>query len=537
MLLASIALGVATTNPLKAVPRPKFVVVISIDQYRADYLERFADNYLPPVAGGKVGGFRYLTERGANFYDAHYTHVPTATGPGHATILSGSVPALHGIVENEWFDRATNKTTYCVSDPTVQTVGGSSAPMSPRNLLTTTVGDELKQASAGKSKVCGISFKDRAAILLAGHAADTVLWFDTGNGAWVTSSFYTRTLPDWVQKWNAQERPTKELSQTWTPLLPDSAYANSRPAPFAKAESPVFSHPLAGRNFGNWTRSGQGQTYVFDAAKAMIENEHLGEGPATDLFVMNLATNDYVGHAFGPNSPEVEDIAVRTDRLLSDLFNFLDHKIQGGLKNVTIVVTADHGVVPIPEEAAKVYRLNAPRVFDTNVKEAVQKALAAQYGEGDWVSAISMPHLYLNRKLIAEKGLNLAQVQTAAARAAAGVEGIFSAFAASQIEGGRLPEWPWAQRVLNGFYPARAGDIVIQERPGAYVGLGNGTGHESPWAYDTHVPLLLSGFGVKPGKFGRTVGIPDIASTLCRILGVEQPTGNVGSPLYEALDR
>jgi predicted AlkP superfamily pyrophosphatase or phosphodiesterase len=536
MTLALVAFATAIYRTPEIL-RPKLVVVISIDQFRADYLERFADHYLPPISGGKVGGFRYLTEKGANFYDAHYTHIPTATGPGHATLLTGSIPALHGIVENEWFDRVTGKPVYCVSDPETVTLGGPSAPMSAKNLLTTTVGDELKQATNGRSKVCGISFKDRAAILLSGHAADTVLWFDPNNGSWVTSAYYSPTLPEWVQQWNAKRRPEKELAETWKPLLPADAYLNARPAPSGATSSTVFSHPTAGKSYVNWTRSGQGQAYVFDSAKALIEHENLGHGSTPDLFVMNLATNDYVGHAFGPNSPEVEDIAIRTDRLLSDLFNFLDRQVQGGLKNVLIAVSADHGVVPIPEEAAKVYRLNSPRLQDVTIKSAVVTALQKRFGDGKWVSALSMPHLYLNHELIESKGLDLGTVEDEAAKAAKNVTGIFTAVPAEQIMAGRLPQWPWMTLIVNGLYPPRAGDVLIEEAPGAYIGGGTGTGHESAWAYDSHVPLLLAGFGIKPGKYGRTVGIPDLASTLTRILGIEQPTGNVGHPLYEAIDR
>ena len=539
-LLTLSALAFAAASPADSfTDRPRLVVVISIDQFRADYINRFATHYLPAQAGGKLGGFRYLAEQGAYFTDAHYSHIPTATGPGHATILTGSIPALHGIVDNDWYDRDTKKAVYCVDDAKSQTVGGPSSPMSPRNLLVTTVGDELKMATNGKAKVVGVSFKDRAAILLSGHAADTVIWFDTINGAWVTSDFYRSTLPEWVQKVNAEKRPDAEMGKVWTPLLPAADYTFARKPPF-EMNSPdaVFSHPTdgAGKNkYRAWTTSAYGQQYVFDTVKTAITEEKLGQDDVPDLLAVNLATNDYVGHAYGPNSPEVEDISIRTDRMLSDLFNTLAKQIPGGMNRVTVVVTADHGVLPIVEEANNPYRLPATRIPDGAIQKGVNAALGSQYGEGAWVESVQGPHIYLNRSLIAANKLKLTEVADAVVRALPNIPGVFGGYAAFRVNEGEVPDWPWVKLVTNNLNPRRSGDVFVLESPGSYFGDGMGTGHGSPWSYDNHVPILLGGFGIKRGINNETVHVVDIASTLCRLLGIELPTGNVGHPLVNAL--
>ncbi|HSI72393.1 MAG TPA: alkaline phosphatase family protein [Fimbriimonas sp.] len=519
--------------------RPRLVVVISIDQFRADYLERFAPHYLPARSAGTVGGFNYLKHQGANFTDAHYDQVPTATGPGHATILTGSIPALHGIVGNDWYDRKTGKGVYCVEDASSTTVGGPSKPMSPRNLLVTTVGDELKMATNGKAKVVSVAFKDRASILLAGHAPDAAIWFDTLNGDWVTSSFYANSLPAWVKQINDLNVPDAGLNQTWKPLLPGGAYALTRRAPFESQtpSNPVFAHSLNGDNpkskYGNWTTSPQGQQYVFDTVKAAIKAESLGKDEISDLLTINLSTNDYVGHAYGPNSPEVMDISVATDRMLSDLFTALEKSI--GLSNILIAVTADHGVVPIPEEAQKIYRLPALRLDRALVIDSINESLEASYGKGQWVLSFGAPHLYLNRALASSVKADFSEVARTAADAAMSVPGIASAFTSEQIREGRLPSWPWAKLVANGFFQGRAGDVYVLESPGTYFGGGTGTGHGSAWAYDTHVPILLSGFGVKAGVYSERVSVTDLAPTLTKLLGIEQPNGNVGRVLTPAM--
>lgn len=532
--------GLALALPVA--PKPKLVLLISIDQFRADYVERFSQNYLPAKSGGKIGGFRFLTETGAHFIDAHHNHVPTATGPGHATLMTGSEPYLNGIAGNDWFDQKAGKRVYCVDDASVQTIGGTSSPMSPRNLKVTTVGDELKMATNGKAKVVGIAFKDRASILMAGHAADTVIWFDPGTGNWVTSSFYASKLPNWVEQLNSEKLPQKANGKEWKPLLGAEAYANARPAPFARTTDPMFSHKLPEvtepkkNAYSPFTSSSFGQEYLFQTVNRALDAEKLGQNGQSDILVVNLSTNDYVGHAYGPNSPEVMDMSIRTDRLLSQLFNNLDAKL--GIDNVDIVVTADHGVVPIPEESNGVYRTGALRVSEEPVNKAVNEAFAKVYGEGDW--AIGGPdemYVYLNHKLIDEKKIRIGDAEKLAAKAVMTVPGMFAAFTRTQVLESEMPNWDFTKLISNGYNAELGGDVIYAFRPGYYVGGGTGTGHGAPWKYDSHVPILMRGPGIRSGRFSRNVATADIAPTLCSILGIEYPTGCVGHPLFEAIDR
>ncbi len=539
-LLALAALAHRTHLPPTA---PKLVLLISIDQGRADYIDRFSDLYLPPKRGVTLGGFRWLDETGVRFTDAHHHHLPTATGPGHSVLMTGSVPAINGIVGNDWWDRAAGKTRYVTDDPTVQTVGGGkSAPMSPRPLKVTTLGDELKMATNGRSRVVGISFKDRAAILMAGHAADEVVWADYDTGGLVTSSYYGEALPAWAQKINEGRAVDAYLGKSWTPSLPEAAYVNARNAPHEKG-SKTFSHPYgAERNrkyVSNVIASGAGQEFIVGAAEKAVEADRLGQHDVPDVLVLNLATNDYVGHAWGPNSPEVMDIAVVTDRLLSRLFNRLDKTVPGGIDNVAIVVTADHGVAPIPSEAADVYRIgSAARLAGGDVAKAVEASLSAKYGGSGWVlGGLYEQNLYLNRASILAKGLKTVEVEQSAADAAATVPGVYAAFTRTAILHGDLPNLPYAEWVANALNPQFGGDVMVLEAPNVVQTSATGTSHGTAWAYDTHVPILTHWAGQKAGRVARRVYTHDIASTLCTLLGIEYPSGNVGRPLNEALPR
>lgn len=517
--------------------KPKLVVLISIDQFRGDYVERFQDQFLPAKNGGKLGGFRFLMETGAHYTDAHHNHVPTATGPGHATLMSGSEPFINGIAGNDWFDRKTGKRVYCVDDASVKTVGGPSSPMSPRNLKVTTVGDELKMATNGRSHVVGIAFKDRASILMAGHAADTVIWFDTKNGAWVTSTFYANQLPSWVEEINAKQIPAKTTGQKWEPLLGPDAYKNARVAPFAKPVSPTlaFSHEIK-PGLRDFTTSSFGQEYVFQTVEKALDAESLGKHETPDVLVVNLSTNDYVGHAYGPNSPEVMDITVRTDRLLSGLLNAIDKRL--GIDNVDVVISGDHGVVPIPEEADGTYRTGAKRVLTAPVFKAVQAAFTREYGDGEWViGGDDEMYVYLNHKLLEEKKIRPADAERLANTVVRNAPNVFAAFTRTQVLQGELPRQEWTQLISNGYNAEFGGDVIFFFKPGDYVGGGTGTGHGAPWKYDSHVPIILRGPGITKGRFSRTVATADIAPTLANILGIEVPSGSVGHPLYEAIDR
>ncbi|HVT14387.1 MAG TPA: alkaline phosphatase family protein [Fimbriimonadaceae bacterium] len=534
--LALLALALSSFAPAQT-QKPRLVVLISIDQFRQDYIRRFTSDFLPPKTSDGVGGFRFLMETGADYMDAHHGHIPTATGPGHATLFTGSEPSLDGIVGNDWIDRETGKGVYCVDDPTVETVGGMSKPMSARNLLVSTVGDELKLATNGKGKVVGISLKDRAAILMAGHAADTVIWFDSKGGNWVSSSYYFpgKQLPQWVQDENKLGIPKSTIGKTWEPLLPVDHYGLTRPAPFVPAGSgPGFSHTI--KSLGDFGTSRYGNDFLFDTVDKAITAEGLGQDDVPDVLVVNLASNDYVGHAYGPNSPEVMDMAVRSDRLLSGLFNTIDKEVKGGLDRTLIIVTADHGVLPIPEEAQKL-RMPSERVDEKAMLDSLNEGLSKTFGEGKWVLGREEQNLYLNVKLMEEKGLGREAVENRAADLLADAPGVYMALTRTQILKGQVPATNWTDLVMRSFNPKLSGDLIVAEKPGSLFADGNGTSHGTPWAYDTHVPLLIHGSGVVSGRYGRHVYTRDIASTVCAILGIEYPTGNMGSPLFEMLKK
>lgn len=533
--LAAIALLRSAPLPPSA---PKLVVVISIDQGRADYIDRFSDLYLPAKSGKTLGGIRWLSETGVRYTDAHHHHVPTFTAVGHAVLLTGSVPAINGIVGNEWWDREKGKSHYSTEDDAFQTVGGTMTAQTARPLKVTTVGDELKMATNGRSKVVGISFKDRASILMAGHAADEVVWFDYGTGNFVTSTYFSPTLPKWADDFNQSKEMDSFLGKTWTPSLTEAAYANARNAPHEKGPK-MFSHKhptqKSANYYSNVVASADGQNAIFDLVEKAVDADKLGQHETPDMLVVNLASNDYVGHGWGPNSPEVMDIWAVTDRRLSRFFNFLDKKVPGGIDKVAIVVSADHGVSAIPGEMAGVYKIQAGRVSGSAIRKAVNDSLTAKYGEAKWVLDYNGCDIYLDWKQIDAKGLKHSEVEEVAADAAMTIPGVYRAFTRTDILAGRLPAMPYRDWITNGLNPIVGGDVIVLDAPNQIETGATGTTHGSAWAYDTHVPIMTHWGGQKAGKVARRVYTHDIASTLSTLLGIEYPSGNVGQPLREAL--
>lgn len=533
--------------------RPRLIVLVSIDQFRADYLTRFWDLYKPATDASGIGGFRYLMEQGAWHTDAHHDHYPLYTGPGHSIHFTGAPPYKTGIVGNEWFDRDLNRERYCVEDPGPDGELVGAAPgktgISPATLRVSTVGDELKMATGGQGKVWAVAFKDRAAVLMAGRLADGVLWFDDETGNWVTSRFYRKdgTLPKWVADWNAAKKidarfdggkltwnlsvPPEALKRLWAP---GNDFVNPRYG-LGKA----FPHPIngglaqPGKAFYNaFTNSPFGNEYVLETAREILTREKLGQDEQPDILAINLSSNDYVGHAFGPDSAEVLDISVQTDRQLSGFFQFLAKSVPGGLDDVTIVITADHGVAPV---AGEMKRAGFPAGALTLDKATVQKALQTKYGAGDWVQAVVEANVYLNRKAFEDKGIDFAQAEAAAAEALRREPGIYAAFTRSQILDGRLPDTDVGRRVARSFHPRVSGDVVLVSDPFWVPGQLTGTTHGTPYAYDTSVPLLLAGAGIKPGRYTQRVSTLDIAPTLSALLGILQPSGCEGHVLSQAL--
>ncbi|HEX9945373.1 MAG TPA: alkaline phosphatase family protein [Thermoanaerobaculia bacterium] len=536
--------------------RPRLVVLISIDQFRADYQTRFYDLYLPSESKGGVGGFRWLMERGAYHTDAHHDHYPLLTGPGHSIHFTGAPPYKTGIVGNDWFDRDLNEERYCVRDTKSPLVGAPDPDgkrgVSAITLRVSTVGDELKMATGGHAKVWGLALKDRAAVLMAGHLADGVLWYDDQTGAWISSRYYRKdgTLPKWVSDWNGQKKidaffgkywtlsvPASALDRLWTP---DNKFA-SDPSKLGKSFGPN-GHKIDGGLtqpgpvfYKAFTYTPYANDYVLDTARELIRQEKLGQDETPDILALNLSTNDYIGHAYGPDSAEVLDVTVQTDRQLSRFFQFLNKAVPGGLQSVTVVLTADHGVAPIAE-AAREAGFTAGLYDEKALAEAAEKALDEALGAGDWSKSLSEANFYLNLDELKAKRIAPERAEEIAAAALRAQPGIYNAYTRSQILGGRMLDNDVAQRVARSFHPKVSGDVLIVPEPFWVPDYAaTGATHGTPYAYDTSVPLLLAGKGIKPGRYTRRVSTLDIASTLSDLLGVLQPSGCEGRVLSEAL--
>ena len=495
-------------------PKPKLVLAIVIDQFRYDYLLRFRADY--------NAGFTRLLEHGAVFTDAHYLHSTTVTAVGHSTFLSGATPSISGIVANEWYDRQAKQTVTSVSDPDSKLVSSNAGRTgsSPRRLLVSTVGDELKM-QGGDSKVIGISIKDRSAILPAGHMADAAYWYDNDTNAWVTSTYYRADLPEWARKVNGEERYKQLVNAKWLPF--DAKNDSAKPfCTMTKGTEARFCGSLEATPWGN--------EMIEEFAERAIEGEKLGHHNSPDILAVSFSSNDYVGHAVGPDDPAVRDISIRTDRLLGKLFAYADRLVGAG--NTLVVLTADHGVAPVPEvnQARKMPggRLKGPALI-----ERISAALTNRFGAGKWiVSGSTMP--YLNLELVEKLKLDPAEVERVAAEAAGSMEHIFRVYTRHDLLAGRVQQDSISQAVSVGFFGPRSGDLLIIPDP-YYMFDATGTTHGTPYDYDNHVPVLFLGTGIKAGSYSRTVAVNDIAPTVASILQVEIPSGSVGHVLSEVL--
>jgi hypothetical protein len=418
----AVALLAAAALEAAPAPKPRLVLTVTVDQFRYDYLTRFDAEY--------KGGLRRLLDGGAVFTSARYAHYPTVTAVGHSTVATGAFPSTSGIIGNEWYDRASGRSVEATFDPTVQLLGGAGEASSPRRLLVSTVGDELKVATGGSAKVFGISQKARAAILSSGHAADGAFWFDAKAGGFVSSTYYFADLPAWVKDFNAA-RPIERFRQEWT----------------GRAVPPQTS---------------AGNEMVEGLAEKAVEAESLGGRDVTDLLALSFSANDAVGHEFGPDSPEVRAISLATDRVLDRLFRFLDARI--GMDHVLVVLTADHGVAPVPETNAA-RRMPGGRLPPGLIRAAVQTALSLRYGAGDWISGSSEQAIYLNRRLEMEKGIDPEDAEKTAEQAVLTMPHVFRVYTRARLLRGEAPPDPIGLAVLQSFNLQRSPDLAVMLEP------------------------------------------------------------------------
>ncbi|HCV42989.1 MAG TPA: hypothetical protein DGH68_05860 [Bacteroidetes bacterium] len=534
-----LTLGVLFNSLIAA---PKLIVVISIDQFRYDYLTRFGDYY-------GSGGFHYLLQNGASFSNATYKHAFNITAPGHAVILTGAYGDRNGIATNSWYDPRTNQKVYCVSDSTVSIIGAKGAGRSPANLIVPTFGDELRLHTGFKSKVISISQKDRAAILLGGKMANGVFWLI--DSSFVTSTCYMTSLPSWVEKFNASGVVNSYFGKTWETVLPDNAHATMDidDASYEVSFSTFgrsFPHPIRGDSETHLTQSYYravltspfGVDFLAQFAKAAIEGEHLGESPSPDLLCVSFSSIDYVGHDFGPHSREILEMAVQTDRILGDFLRYLDARI--GLKNTLVVLTSDHGVTPIPEyirsrhPTADVGRLSHARLHEC-CNAALAHSFGAPTGKQSWIKQLMDGNIYLDPDVIRAKNLDPDKVATALADSLMNLHEIALALPRQTILSCSSTSGLEA-KMKRSFHPKRSGDVLFVLKPFFYIDDGSeGAEHGNPYEHDAHVPLILMGEGIRAGTYATEASPADIGPTLSALLGVEFPAGCEGRVLVEAL--
>ena len=511
-------------------PQPKLVVGLVVDQMRYDFLYRYYDKY-------STGGFKRLMNEGFSCRNNHYDYAPTVTAAGHAAIFTGSVPAINGIIGNEWFNQKTGKAVYCVEDTNVTTVGSATKAglMSPKNLLVSTITDQLKIANNFQSKTIGIALKDRGAILPAGHTANAAYWFDSKDGSWITSSFYMKDLPQWVKDFNAAKIPQKYMAEGWKTLLPLEQYTESTAdnVPFESKlsgeKTPTFPHELAaqaGVNLLEVIRTTPfGNSITKDLALAAIQNENLGKSPKTDFLTVSFSSTDYVGHSFGPNSVESEDTYLRLDKDIAEILTTLDNTL--GKDNYLVFLSADHGVADVPGFWQS-NKLPAD-VFDMGVaSKQVKEALKTAFGEGEFIRAEDNSQIYLNASVLQEKKLTYAQVHAVVRETLLKREDVADVIDLHNLAGTTVPDYQLTY-IKNGLNPRRSGDIMIILNPSWFAGRKTGTTHGSLYRYDTHVPLLFYGWKVKNGETNARTNVSDIAPTVADFLNILEPNGSIGN--------
>lgn len=518
--------GRAQTAERRIISRPKLVIVIAIDQFRYDYLVRFRPEF-------GTGGFSRLLDSGANFVNCRYDYVSTVTCAGHTALFTGAYPDVNGIIANNWYDMALHRSVYCASDLATKLVGaGPAAPTgaSPKNLMGSTLGDEMRMASDFKSKVVAVSLKDRSAVMPGGHLANAAYWYDPTSGHFVSSTYYMQELPAWVRQFNHHPPVAGYCGKDWkalpeNPIAPGKVFMRFAPNP---------GESCPDTRFLNWLHQTPYMTALeIDFAEDAIRNDHLGAGPATDLLALSLSENDVIGHAYGPYSAQVADVTLWTDKYLAQFFQMVDQTV--GLNNVWIVLSADHGVAPNPDFIAK-HHLGQGSFDPANIHREVERALNAQFGQDQWIESQDEFYLYLSRDAMSRHHVTPEAVEAAAARAAAKVDGVRAAFTRAQLMNGGAPETALARKVLHSFNPLRSGDVFLVLDPFSVAAPpGIHTTHGTPWSYDAQVPLIFWGGAFKSGVYRAPVQPVDLVPTIAAALGITQPSDVEGKPLASAI--
>jgi predicted AlkP superfamily pyrophosphatase or phosphodiesterase len=524
---------------------PRLTVVIVIDQFRHENLQRLEDLFVD-------AGFRRFMDEGAWMTDATYGHLHASTSPGHSVITSGSYGNTTGMIANSWYDRELGRRRNSLEDPEHGIFGRPRDPAmrtSTHELRGSTLADELRVSTQLRGKYFAISMKDYSAMISAGKLG-TPFWYEVALGRFTSSDFYMESLPDWLDAFNARKLPDSYFGKQWERLLPVSVYEQRAGADDRANEEDnrgsgiTFPHTITGGlaepgpDFYNALKhTPWSNDLELDFARQLIVEERLGDDDTPDVLVVSLSGNDYVGHDYGPFSQEVLDMTVRTDRQLADFFDFLDERI--GLDRTLLVLTADHGVAPVPEETAKL-GIPAARIPPKTLSAFVDERLDRELGEDDWVVHLHSTGLYLNLESIERRGLLREDVERLSAEALVAHPGVAAAYTRTAILSGQFPDTPLSRRVVHSFFPSKSGDVIPVAAPfhllfDEYSESPYGTSHDQPYDYDIHVPLLFYGRSIKPGKYHLPVDMADVTPTLCAILGISMPSGRVGRVLGEIL--
>lgn len=522
--------------------KPKLFVGVIVDQMRIDYLYRFESKF-------SENGFKRLINDGYFSKNTHYNYVPTYTGPGHASVYTGTTPETHGIIANDWYNRTLDRKINCVDDSTVTLVGGNDAAKksySPINLLSSNFADELKIASQEKAKVVGVSIKNRGAILPGGHFPDGAYWYDGKTGNFVTSTYYTEELPDWVNQFNGRKLAKKYLTGKWETLLPIEEYTESGPddnpyeAIIGVKDKPVFPYDLTAirkkdGDYGFLPRTPFGNSIVAEIAKAAVAGEQLGKDEIADLLAISFSSTDYIGHVFGPDSKEVEDCYIRLDREIASLLTYLDEQV--GKDEYVLFLTADHAVAEVPQFLID-KKIPAGYVQAKPIINILKKKMDELYGEGEWIANVSNDQIFVNKPLLKSKNIDKDQFLADMIDILLEFQGIKNVFTAHDMNT-QSYEHGIRRKLQNGYNAKRSGDLLMVYEPGWFVtSYGKtGTTHGSGYNYDTHVPLIMYGTGIPKGYVSiAPTEIIDIIPTLCIKYHVNLPNGATGKVIKEAFE-
>ncbi|TXD46586.1 alkaline phosphatase PafA [Polaribacter sp. IC073] len=539
-LLSSIILFSNCNNPKPVNKKPKLVVGIVIDQMRYDYLTRYADRY-------GAGGFNRILKNGFSLENAHYNYIPTYTAVGHTSIYTGTTPSNHGIISNNWYDKYLKESIYCVDDTNYKTIGnkGSVGEKSPKRLYTTTVTDQLHLAQNMQGKTIGISIKDRSAILPVGHTANAAYWYDGGNeNKWITSSFYMEELPSWVTEFNNNNKADAYLNTTWETLHDIKTYTQSRSDNnifennLKGQEKPVFPKDLKklrGQN-GNFSlikTVPAGNTYTVDFAKAVIKGEQLGKTKFTDFLAVSFSSTDYIGHRYGVAAVETEDTYLRLDKDLEDFFNFLDTEVGKG--NYTLFLTADHAAVHVPSYLQSL-KIPAHYMSTKEFRDFILEITQKYFNSKELIENVSNYQIFLDKAKIESLGLDLNVVAQKLADEVINFDEIYKAVTARTLQTTHFTDGIMSS-LQNGYNQKFSGDVLMIPNPATLTSGRKGTSHGSGYSYDTHVPIIFYGNGIKKGRSSKKYDITDIAPTISNLLNIEAPNGTSGKVIEEVLDK